>query len=101
MNATAPRSSAAIRLALVGCGGMARRHVRSYAEVAAKAPGLFALVAVCDVDEGRVRALAQQVAGFQGAAPQVYTEVARLLAEQRPHTVDVVLPHFQHHTVVT
>jgi predicted dehydrogenase len=90
-----------VRLAIIGCGGMARRHVRSFAELAEKAPEAFAIEAVCDVDESRARALAQDVARFQAVAPHVYTEVARLLDQARPEAADVVLPHFQHHTVVT
>jgi predicted dehydrogenase len=79
---------------------MARRHVRSLAELAQKAPGLFTVDAVCDVDAARAQELSARVAAFQAAAPRVYAEAPRLLAEQRPDAVDVVLPHFLHHTVV-
>ena len=94
-----PTDSAAVRLAIIGCGGMARRHTRSLAEVARKAPGLFIVDAVCDVDEARARALRQEVTAFQAEPPGVYAEVSRLLGERRPEAVDIVLPHFQHHAV--
>lgn len=89
-----------LRLAIIGCGGMARRHVRSFTEVAQKAPGLYVIEAVCDVEEERAQGLSEQIGSWQGQAPSVYTEVPRLLAERRPQAVDVVLPHFQHHPVV-
>jgi predicted dehydrogenase len=88
-----------IRLAIVGAGGMARRHVESWERIAAGAPGLFTIVAVCDQDEARARHLAGLVAAFQ-PTPPVYADVGRLLDEARPDAVDVVLPHFLHHTVV-
>jgi predicted dehydrogenase len=84
---------------MVGCGGMAGHHARSYAELAGKAPGLALIDAVCDVDAARARAMAARLGEFQ-PTPAAYTEVARLLQERRPDAVDVVVPHALHHTVV-
>jgi predicted dehydrogenase len=95
-------SRAPLRLALIGCGGMARRHVRSFAELAGKAPDLFELVAVCDIEQARAEALAELVAPFQeGRAPAVYTDYRQMLRQAGAEAVDVILPHFQHHTVVS
>ena len=90
---------AGLPVALIGCGGMAGHHVRSWGELAQKAPGLAVIDAVCDVDEARARAMAARLGEFQ-TPPPVYTDVARLLAERQPAAVDVVVPHSLHHTVV-
>jgi predicted dehydrogenase len=89
-----------LRLALIGCGGMAHYHVRSYAELAAKAPGRFEIVAACDIDTERAGALAAQVAQFQdGRAPAVFDDYRPMLDEVQPDAADLVLPHFRHHSI--
>ena len=47
--------------ALVGCGGMGRRHLRGFAELARVRPGLIELAAVVDVDRDRADFVAGEV----------------------------------------
>ena len=89
-----------LRIAVVGCGGMAAFHLRAYRELAQKAPGLITVSATCDVDEGRASSVAAEIAEFQADEPHVYTDYRRLLDEHRPPAVDLVLPHNLHHTFV-
>ncbi len=89
-----------LRIAVVGCGGMAGSHLRAYRELAQKAPGLITVSATCDVDEARARRAAAEVAEFQAQAPRVYTDYRQLLDEHRPPAVDLIVPHNVHHTLV-
>ena len=87
--ATLGRPSRPLRVAVVGCGGVARtQHLPSYRKLAAR--GLVEIAALCDVDETR----AQTVAADFGGTP--YTAVATLLAAERPDVVDVCTPEDKH-----
>lgn len=87
-----------IRLALVGCGGMARGHLRAYAAINEKEPGLFDLAAVCDPVRERADEFAQQASQWQAAAPKVYTKLESMLRGGDINAVDICTPHSLHHT---
>lgn len=89
-----------LRIAVVGCGGMASYHLRAYQELASTAPGLVTVSAVCDVDDERARKAAAQIAAFQKETPRIYDNYEKLLTQNRPPAVDLVLPHYLHHTLV-
>lgn len=89
----------AIRLALIGCGGISERHVAGYATIKGKEPDLFDLVAVCDADEQRANAAADTAATWQSGRPRVFTEVDALLDETAADAADLCTPHFLHHQV--
>lgn len=88
-----------IRLALIGCGGISERHVAGYATIKGKNPDLFDLVAVCDADEKRATAAADNAAGWQAERPRVFTDVDALLNDVKADAVDLCTPHFLHHQV--
>lgn len=79
--------SAALRIGLIGCGNISRRH---RAAVAAH-PDALTLVAACDVDEARARAVATEAPGRSA-----YTDWRRMLAEAPLDAVIICLPHAQH-----
>src|SRR5919202_2080338 len=89
----------AIRLALIGCGGISRQHVAGYRGIKEKEPDLFDLVAVCDADEPRAEAAADEAASWQAERPRVFTDVDALLQDGRAEAADVCTPHFLHHVV--
>ena len=89
----------AIRLALIGCGGISQRHVAGYGTIKSKEPGLFDLVAVCDADRARAEAAADEATKWQSERPRVFTEVEHALKEGGAEAADVCTPHFLHHTV--
>jgi len=70
-----------VRLAIVGCGGMGRRHLAGLAELASVAPGRIALVAVCDLNEHNARDLAAEAHTLLGSRPAVFTDIARMARE--------------------
>jgi UDP-N-acetyl-2-amino-2-deoxyglucuronate dehydrogenase len=87
----------AIRLALIGCGGISQRHMAGYAAIKAKEPDLFDLVAVCDADRQRAEAAADEAAGWQSARPLVFADVDALLQDGHAEAADICTPHFLHH----
>jgi UDP-N-acetyl-2-amino-2-deoxyglucuronate dehydrogenase len=89
----------AVRLALIGCGGISERHVAGYGTIKEKEPELFDLVAVCDADRQRAEAAAEKAAAFQGSRPRVFTEMDALLNDANAEAADVCTPHFLHHQV--
>ena len=86
-----------VRLALVGCGGIARAHLRGYAAIRAAEPELFELTAVCDANLAAAQKVAADASEWQADAPAVFGDVADLLAATDCDAADVCAPHFLHH----
>lgn len=74
-----------VRLGFIGTGGIAQHHLRQLASVPEAQ-----VVALCDVDEARVRPLAEPL----GAA--VYTDGARLIADAAVDAVYFCVPPHAH-----
>lgn len=74
-----------VRIGFIGTGGIAQHHLRQLAEVPEAQ-----VVALCDVDEARVRPLAEPL----GAA--VYTDGARLIADAEVDAVYFCVPPHAH-----
>lgn len=89
----------ALRVALIGCGGIAGAHVRGWLAVAGRAD----LAAVVDTNAANRRRVREQIER-QRAAPlgggngliREYDDYNRLLTELRPDVVDICLPHHLH-----
>ncbi|MCC7492932.1 MAG: Gfo/Idh/MocA family oxidoreductase [Fimbriimonadaceae bacterium] len=82
---------AKVRVAILGCGGMAGGHARRFA-----ANPDVELVALCDVDEPRVAAFIQRnIADYQ-PRPAIFTDPAAMYATARPDAVSIVTPHTLH-----
>jgi len=71
-----------VRLAIVGCGGMGRRHLAAIAELAHTDHNNVTLAAVCDLDPSRAEALASEAEALLGSRPAVHTDLARMSAEE-------------------
>jgi predicted dehydrogenase len=73
-----------VRLALVGCGGMGRRHIKGMMRQRAAGKLNFELAAVCDVmPDSAAAAVALSVDGI-GHTPAQYTDFDAMLADARP-----------------
>jgi predicted dehydrogenase len=68
-----------VRLAIVGCGGMGRRHLAGLAELARCGERAVDLVAVCDLNERNAHDLAGEAASLLDTRPAVFTDVARMV----------------------
>ena len=91
-----------IKLALVGCGGIAGAHVDALAELWGNSIRPFRIVAVCDVVKERAAERAAQIAQFQknNKKPAVFTDLDKLLAAD-VEAVDICTLHSEHHTLAT
>ena len=91
----------AVRVGIVGCGGISHAHVhRGYR--ALREAGLvdFHLRAVCDIDVRRAEQLADLVAtDLRQERPQVFTDPADLIASGTVDAVDCCTAVFAHHPV--
>jgi predicted dehydrogenase len=70
-----------VRLAIVGCGGMGRRHLAGLAELARTDHNSVTLAAVCDLDERNARDLADEAHALLGSRPVVFTDLGRMVRE--------------------
>ena len=89
MTATSRGPGRPLRVAIVGCGGVARaQHLPAHRKLAAE--DLVELVAACDVDPERASAVAGSFGG------RAYAEVEALMERERPDVVDVCTPEDRH-----
>jgi predicted dehydrogenase len=69
-----------LRLAIVGCGGMGRRHLAGLAELERCVGHLVELVAVCDLNETNASELADEADGLLGYRPVVFGSIDTMVA---------------------
>jgi predicted dehydrogenase len=90
-----------VRLAIVGCGGMGRRHLAGLAELA-RAEQTIELVAVCDLNERNATDLAGEAETLLGRRPAVFTNLATMLRETDGlEAAACTTDSGSHHTVAT
>ena len=70
-----------LNIAIVGCGGMGRRHLGGLAELARTEHNNLRLAAVCDLDAGKAESLADEAQALLGARPAVFSDVGRMARE--------------------
>ncbi|MEW6360148.1 MAG: Gfo/Idh/MocA family oxidoreductase [Planctomycetota bacterium] len=86
-----------VRLAMVGCGGMAKGHLNAYKTIWARGGRNFNIVATCDVKRERAEDFATQAEAFQGKKPRVYADIKDMLKDGDIDAVDIAAPHGFHH----
>ncbi|MBE0697647.1 MAG: Gfo/Idh/MocA family oxidoreductase, partial [Anaerolineaceae bacterium] len=62
-----------LRLAFIGCGNIARRHVVAMKDLISRDRGGFQVVALCDANLESAHNLAQEVKDQLGGDPTVYS----------------------------
>ncbi len=88
-----------IRLALIGCGRISRRHVLAMQDLQRRNRGDFVVSAVCDANEQAAVERADMLEELLGTRPDVYPTHKDLLAEARVDAADLCLPHGFHHGI--
>ncbi|MCX7017271.1 MAG: Gfo/Idh/MocA family oxidoreductase [Candidatus Sumerlaeota bacterium] len=91
--------SDAVRLALVGCGGIAGAHVKAYKELHNGGCRDFLYTACCDINEANAQQRAKEIADIQGAAPPVFTDHEKMIKAGVADGADCCLPHWLHHVL--
>src|SRR5438128_6320653 len=87
-----------LRMAIVGCGGMAGSHLRGYGRIHEAEPERFEIAALCEPVRELAEKFSAQIETFQGSAPRIYPEIGEMLAKETLDGVDICCPHAFHHT---
>lgn len=88
----------ALKLAIVGCGGMGLRHAFAYIELCRHFDS-FDLVAVCDRHEESANHVASEIEAGTGRRPAVYTDFDTMLANEKDlAAVDITTDTRMHHS---
>lgn len=87
----------AIRVAIIGCGGMARGHLNAYLRIHEIVPGKVELVAMCDPVRKNAEDFASRVKNSTGKMPVVYEDTDAMLAGETLDGADICTPHCYHH----
>jgi len=85
---TKEENSMAIKIGLIGCGGIAEVHVNGYLKVREDAQ----VTAVCDVVELNAQRRSTQV----GGGAHIFSDYKALLSDGDVDAVDICLPHYLH-----
>src|SRR5688572_3312563 len=89
-----------LKIALVGCGGMGRRHLRGIATLYQSAFSNVELVAVCDLNQENAGFLADEAAELLGSRPQVHADITTMAREiPELQAAGVTTDAGSHHTV--
>ncbi|MBV9170640.1 MAG: Gfo/Idh/MocA family oxidoreductase [Chloroflexi bacterium] len=70
-----------IPIAIVGCGGMGRRHLRGLVHLARSSFGNVDLVAVADLNQENANFMADEAGELLGHRPRVYRDVAEFASD--------------------
>ncbi|HEV7214885.1 MAG TPA: Gfo/Idh/MocA family oxidoreductase, partial [Chloroflexota bacterium] len=91
-----------INLAIVGCGGMGRRHLAGLAELAQSDFASVRLQAVCDLNERNADDLADEALALLGYRPRVFLSSAEMVRQMDGLVgADVTVDTGVHHRVAT
>jgi predicted dehydrogenase len=90
-----------VKLGLIGCGGISRRHVDSYGDLHNRGLKVFDIKALCDISEEKAKVRFETISSFQADKPKIYTDLEDMLKEEDLDAVDICLPHHLHHSVAT
>ncbi len=87
----------AVRLGIVGCGGIAGAHLEGYKKLADAGYDRFAITAVCDVNEESAQGFAQGIEDHAGTRPAVFATADEMVEAGAADAADICLPHAYHH----
>jgi predicted dehydrogenase len=90
-----------VKLGLIGCGGISRRHVDSYGDLHNRGLKVFDIKALCDISEEKAKVRFETISSFQADKPKIYTDLEDMLKEEDLDAVDICLPHYLHHSVAS
>jgi len=87
----------AIKVAIIGCGGMAGGHLNSYLQIWETVPGKVELTAMCDPVRERAENFANKVKDVTGKKPVIYDDTDEMLSKENLDGADICSPHAFHH----
>ncbi len=90
--------SDAVRLGIVGAGGIAQAHLNGYEKLINAGYEKVAITAVCDVNEENANSTADRIEENLGKRPQVFATADEMVEADAADAADICLPHAYHHT---
>src|SRR5689334_795407 len=90
-----------IKLAFIGCGGIARRHVKAMKDLVDRGRSTFTVTAVCDANVEAAQNLAEELHELLGMTPRIYKDHQDMLTKEELDGADLCLPHGLHHGFTT
>ena len=87
------------RMAFIGTGGIARRHVAAMQDLKSHGLDDFVVTAVCDNVEENVNRIADLAEESLGRRPAIYADYREMLDKESLDGADLCLPHGLHHGV--
>ena len=87
-----------IKLAFIGCGGIARRHVVAMKDLIDRGRSSFTVTAVCDSNPQSAQNLAEELHEMLGMTPRIYNDYQEMLKTEDLDGADLCLPHGLHHS---
>ena len=91
-------SQETIKLAFIGTGGIARRHVVAMKDLINRGRTGFEVTAVCDVNIDAANNLAEEIHEMLGQTPRIYNDYQEMLTKEPLDGADLCLPHGLHHS---
>lgn len=77
------------KIGIIGCGGMAKAHLKGIKTLKEEGNDLFNIKAVCDVEKERAKSFFNEVRNLFGNQPVAYTDVAKLLKDKEIEVVSI------------
>ena len=91
-------SQETVKLAFIGCGGIARRHVKAMKDLVDRGRAGFTVTAVCDANVEAAQDLAEELHELLGMTPRIYKDHQEMLTAETLDGADLCLPHGLHHS---
>jgi len=86
-----------IRIGIIGCGGMAKAHLKGIKTLKEDGNDLFNIEAVCDLKKERAKSFSKEVLNLFGNRPLIYTDVTELLRKGDMEAVSICTTHITHY----
>jgi len=86
-----------IKIGIIGCGGMAKAHLRGIKTLKEEKNDLFSIEAVCDLEKEKTKFFSREVLNLFGNQPLIYTDVNELLKREDIEAVSICTTHTTHY----
>ena len=86
-----------VKLAIVGCGGIAGAHLTGYENLLKAGYDKFDITAVCDTNPANTKRFVERLAA-SGMNPTPYKQVEDMVKAEQLDAADICTPHAFHHT---
>jgi len=87
-----------IKLAIIGCGGIAGAHLTGYENLIKNGYDKLEIVAVCDTNQKNAKGFVKRLRASADMSPTPYATVEAMLKAQDIDAADICTPHAFHHT---